>query len=127
MLLSEVSLCVVTTWANKVLSPQQVLHLIKKLYAGKHAWNTTIIGNDVWSKTGGIFLTSVLIKVCSLVFQTDRPLTILSLAGDKTMQKFVNSILVWWTSCELFTRALLTASVDLCTAEMVWIHRAKAG
>lgn len=39
------------------------------------------------------FFTHALIKICSLVFQTDRPLIILGLAADETVQKFVNSVL----------------------------------
>lgn len=61
------------------------------------------------------------------MFQTDGPLIILCLADNETMQKFVNSVLIWWTSCKLFTAALLTASVDLCSTGMVWICRANAG
>lgn len=61
------------------------------------------------------------------MFQTDRPLIILGLAADETVQKFVNSVLFRWTSCELFIGALLTASVDLCTTGMVWICTANAG
>lgn len=65
------------------------MHLIKKLYVGKHAWNVAIIGNDVWYCNWSNFFTPALIKRCSFVVCTSRPLIILCSADYQAMQKFV--------------------------------------